>query len=167
MRLPPGRARLATKPAPIGSETVTNTIGIVRLSRCNAAVTGGRMCEDHVGLQGDQLLREHLNLIGAAGRKAIVDADIAALRPSEPFEPLPESREPRLRFRIVLGEGPSARRCAASARPAARAPRAATPRRRAAEQRDELAPSPSLVISPRRRRPAARRHGQGRAPSRS
>ena len=62
------------------------------------------MCEDHVGLQGDQLFRERLKLICPAGRKARVDADIAALRPSEPFEPLPECREARLHFRIVLGE---------------------------------------------------------------
>jgi hypothetical protein len=38
--LPPGRAKPATKPAPTGSETVENTIGIVRVSRCTAAVTG-------------------------------------------------------------------------------------------------------------------------------
>src|SRR6516164_5459379 len=38
--LPPGRGRLATKPEPIGSATRANTIGIVRLSRCNAAMTG-------------------------------------------------------------------------------------------------------------------------------
>ena len=31
--LPPGRARLATKPWPIGSATLTNTIGIVRVWR--------------------------------------------------------------------------------------------------------------------------------------
>jgi len=30
---PPGRVKLATKPAPTGSETTTNTIGIVRVSR--------------------------------------------------------------------------------------------------------------------------------------
>ena len=40
VRLPPGRARLAMKPEPIGSETLTNTIGIARLSRCSAAATG-------------------------------------------------------------------------------------------------------------------------------
>jgi hypothetical protein len=31
---------LAAKPAPTGSETFTNTIGIVRVSCANAAVTG-------------------------------------------------------------------------------------------------------------------------------
>jgi hypothetical protein len=38
--LPPGRARLATKPAPTGSTTFTNTIGTMRLARCNDATAG-------------------------------------------------------------------------------------------------------------------------------
>jgi hypothetical protein len=33
---PPGRAKLATKPLPIGSETFTKTIGIVRVSSASA-----------------------------------------------------------------------------------------------------------------------------------
>ena len=37
--LPPGWARLAPKPAPIGSATVTNTIGIVGVSWARALVT--------------------------------------------------------------------------------------------------------------------------------
>ena len=35
--LPPGRAKLATKPALTGSITCTNTIGMVRVIRCKAA----------------------------------------------------------------------------------------------------------------------------------
>ena len=35
--LPPGRARLATKPAPTGSTTTTNTIGTVRVACSNGA----------------------------------------------------------------------------------------------------------------------------------
>ena len=38
VRLPPGRARLSTYPAPTGSITVTNTIGTVRVVCCNALV---------------------------------------------------------------------------------------------------------------------------------
>src|SRR5437763_589115 len=37
---PPGRARLATTPAPTGSDTYTKTIGIVRVFACNALTTG-------------------------------------------------------------------------------------------------------------------------------
>src|SRR6516165_10080820 len=40
VRLPPGRGKLATNPTPTGSETTANTIGIVRVSRCSAAVGG-------------------------------------------------------------------------------------------------------------------------------
>ena len=35
--LPPGRAKLSTKPAPTGSGTITNTIGIVRVVCSNGA----------------------------------------------------------------------------------------------------------------------------------
>ena len=38
--LPPGWAKLAAKPLPIGSDTTANTIGIVRVSRASALVTG-------------------------------------------------------------------------------------------------------------------------------
>ena len=37
---PPGRERPATNPGPTGSATITNTTGIVRVSRCSAAVPG-------------------------------------------------------------------------------------------------------------------------------
>jgi hypothetical protein len=51
VRLPPGRARLATNPDPTGSETCANTIGIVRLWRCSAAVS---TCEPRPLFTGDQ-----------------------------------------------------------------------------------------------------------------
>ena len=38
--LPPGFAKLAANPLPTGSETAANTIGIVRVAACNAAVAG-------------------------------------------------------------------------------------------------------------------------------
>ena len=37
--LPPGRARLSTKPAPTGSGTITNTIGTVRVACSNGPTT--------------------------------------------------------------------------------------------------------------------------------
>ena len=36
MILPPGRAKLSTKPAPTGSATFTSTIGTLRVARCNS-----------------------------------------------------------------------------------------------------------------------------------
>jgi hypothetical protein len=38
--LPPGRARLCTKPSPTGSGTTTNTIGMVRVCSCRAMAAG-------------------------------------------------------------------------------------------------------------------------------
>src|SRR5262249_48922752 len=38
--LPPGRARLDTKPCPTGSTTSTKTIGMVRVRGCSAATAG-------------------------------------------------------------------------------------------------------------------------------
>ena len=61
------------------------------------------MREDHIGLQGHQFFCKRLKLFCPASREATVDADITALRPSAPFEPLPECREARLRFWIVFG----------------------------------------------------------------
>jgi hypothetical protein len=37
LALPPGRAKLATKPAPTGSMTIVNTIGTVRVACSNGA----------------------------------------------------------------------------------------------------------------------------------
>src|SRR5215510_12136337 len=61
------------------------------------------MGEDHVWLQGDQFFCQWLIPVWA-GCKTIVDTDVTALRPSAPFQPLPESAEARLRLRVVLGQ---------------------------------------------------------------
>ncbi len=78
--------------------------------------------------------------IPVAGREASVDAHIAALRPSEPFEPLPKSREARLHVRIVFVKG---RQHADPPHPLwlLRARHERRRHHRAAEQRDELAAS--------------------------
>src|SRR2546429_257091 len=40
--LPPGCAKLATRPPPTGSVTFVNTIGTVRVARCNASTAGAQ-----------------------------------------------------------------------------------------------------------------------------
>src|SRR5262249_30922642 len=105
VRLPAGCARLATNPDPIGSERLMNTIGISWLSRCSAVVTSVVCARITSGSQSDQLFGECMIPSRAAGGEAIFDADVAAVSPSASFEPLAKSREPRLRFRIVLGIG--------------------------------------------------------------
>src|SRR5262249_2844477 len=103
-----------------------------------------RICEDHVGLQRDQLFREHLRL-RAYRRKAIVNTDIAAFRPSTLLEPLPECREAGLTFRVVLGEAHQHANPPHSV--ALLRARRKRPCRRAAEQRHELAPLHSITSS--------------------
>jgi hypothetical protein len=53
-------------------------------------------------LQGHQRFRERGVTIGIAIGKANVDAEIAALRPSEGIEPLPNGGDPRLFRRCDL-----------------------------------------------------------------
>jgi hypothetical protein len=97
-----------------------------------------RISEDDIGFQTHQLLREHSRL-STCRRKADVNMDIAALRPSKPFQLLAEQRNALLHFRI----GPSEMREYADA-PHALAVlrlRCERPRRRTATGKpDELAP---------------------------
>ena len=54
---PPGRSSRVTMPLATGSPTPAKTIGIVRVSRWRG--DGLRpACQDDVGLQADQLMRE-------------------------------------------------------------------------------------------------------------
>ena len=103
---------IAARPRHARNEACADRIGdIDEYDRDRAALPlqpgGGpsRMCEDHVGLQADQLFGKRRNALRPGGREAIVEADIATLRPSASFQPLPERCEARLRFRIVLGDG--------------------------------------------------------------
>ena len=98
------------------------------------------MRKNEVGLQRDEFLRESLHRLRvAAARPANVDPDVAALRPPELLESLPERRDAGLCFRVALGKRhqhadpphPLGLLRARGERPR---------RRRAAEQRDELAP---------------------------
>ena len=105
-----------------------------------------RLCEDHVGLQCDQLFRERLDLIQLGARKASVDADIAALRPSKPFEPC---RNPGSHACMSGSSSATISTPMRRTRSVCCARAASGQRRRAAEQRDELAPPHSITSSTR------------------
>src|SRR5262249_48062781 len=97
----------------------------------------GCICEDHVGLQGEQLLRGCLKLLGSDCTKSRLNTDIAAGQPSKFFQLLPKRPDPRLHCRVVLDDirdYTDKRHALALLRP-----RHKRPCRRAAEQRDELA----------------------------
>ena len=143
--LPPGRARLATTPTPTGSLIPTNTIGTVRVACCSA--TRRAAAQDNVRRERDQLRRVAAIAAGIARAPAIVEAHVASVGPAQFLQPLQERSDAGQRFRIVGGEVHE------HADPSHRArllrPRRERPRRRAAEQRDELAPSHSITSSAR------------------
>ena len=71
--LPSGRAMLATNPLPIGSDTDTNTIGIVRVACISAVTTGVLWPRMQSGLSSAKLFRECPHSVGVATCKAILD----------------------------------------------------------------------------------------------
>ena len=136
--LPPGRARLSTKPAPTGSTTIANTIGTVRVACSNGPtveVPVARMTSGASATNSAACLRMSAALVVAQR------VSMRTLRPmvqpncSSPCRNAPTQA---LTFRIVRGCG---QEDADAPHPLGllRA-RRERPRRRAAEQRDELAP---------------------------
>ena len=153
MTLPPGRGKLATKPLPTGSETAAKTMGMVRVCCSSAAVAGVVGERIKVGLQRDEFLGESLHRLRVVGcRPARVDPDVAALRPPELLESLPECRDIGLSLPGRSRHIPSARRSAASDRPAARV--AASGHAAAAPQTDDHFPPPHSPTSAANRREA-------------
>ena len=103
--LPPGRARLSTKPAPTGSVMIGNTIGTVRVacsSGLTVAVPLARMTSGASATNSAACLR-----ISAAS-PAAQRVSIRTLRPIGPAQlrqRLQECRDAGLKFRIVRGCG--------------------------------------------------------------
>ena len=137
--LPPGRARLSTKPAPTGSATIANTIGTVRVACSNGPTVeppGARMTSGASATNSAACLRMS-SALPAAQRVSI--RTLRPIGPAQLLQPLQERRDAGLRFRIVRGCG---HEHADAPHPLGllRARRERPRRRRAAEQRDELAP---------------------------
>src|SRR5262245_23104675 len=89
VRLPPGRARLATRPCLTGSSDTPNTMGIVGRECCGEAAG----CDDHRNLPANQLGRkvgESFHLLGPA----VVDRYVLALNIAGFFEALAKSAQP-------------------------------------------------------------------------
>src|SRR2546423_4988393 len=99
--LPPGRAMLATNPLPIGSDTATNTIGIVPVARMSALATGVLWAENAVRLELYQLFRKRLHARGVALGLAILDAKVLAEGPALACETFLEGIDASVGFRIV------------------------------------------------------------------
>jgi hypothetical protein len=128
-----------------GSLTFVKTTGIVRVSRWRATVRRGTDCHDDVGLQGDQLLRERSYPIVVITVPPKVHPHVAAIDPTEARKRLSERRDASLRQGIVFvvrHEHADAPHAVALLRA-----RRQRPRRRAAEERDCLAPIHSITSS--------------------
>jgi hypothetical protein len=107
----------------------------------------GPACQDDVGLQADQRLRERSYPIDVNAAPTKVHPRVAAIGPTQARKRLSESRDARLIRGIVL-VGQHEHADAPDAVALLRAGRE-RPRRRAAEERDEVAPLLSIISSAR------------------
>src|SRR5262245_41017557 len=82
---------------------------------------------------------------GVGATPPIIDADVAAVTPAKVFERLAERRQIGLYFRIIFDERAEHADPTETNRLRSRRQR---PRRRAAEQRDDLAPFPLMEMHP-------------------
>ena len=85
MTLPPGRAKLATKPAPTGSATKTNTIvwfGFLVAAAPRIDASG----QDNVRRKNDQI-RGVFASFHSAFRPANVDLCVATIGPAQSLQP--------------------------------------------------------------------------------
>ena len=142
--LPLGRARLSTKPLPTGSMTFTNTIGTVRVACCNAARAGLLEARMASGASAAS------SRVSEFRRRWSWPSGCQSARFGRWSNPIaagpPKCPDASLKFRIVC----CCRQEHADApyrllRPCDKRPRS----RRAAEQRDELAPPHSITSSAR------------------
>ena len=78
--LPPGRARLATRPLPTGSGAIANTIGIVEVA-CFIARPAAPAVTNDIDLKAYKLCRDLGETLAAPVRPAKFDRDGAPLRP--------------------------------------------------------------------------------------
>src|SRR5262249_51541567 len=125
--LPPGRARLATKPPPTGSFAIAKTMGMTDV--------GISIRDDAVDLQVDKLRRDLGDAVEASLQPAIFDCNGATLDPAEFAQSLHKGSRPWPPDRSVCAQEPNGRQLAWLLRAGRERPH----HRRAAEQRDEVA----------------------------
>ena len=138
--LPPGRARLATRPSLTGSSGTVKTMGIVAVAAlaANAGhVTSAR--NDHGDLSANQFSRQRRQSIELILRPAVFDRPILALDEARLLQALAKCTQT---VRLSVGRRRSRESRSPASPAAARAPQAATPR-----------PPPSSVMNSRRLMP--------------
>src|SRR5262245_16867438 len=131
--LPPGRAKLATTPAPTGPRYCENTIGTLPLARWTASSSGS---ENNLRRESNQFRGALLKTFGVAQGPTMINPQIPADEPTSLLQPFLERCHIGLRFRIVRRQiHQNTNATHAILRPRPKRPRGC----RAAEQRNEFA----------------------------
>jgi hypothetical protein len=86
--LPPGRARLATKPRSTGSLTPVKAIGIVRVACCAAVNAGPPSAKNHVRRQAEDLRNCGAGLFKVVHAQLVFDREITPNCPPQLFKAL-------------------------------------------------------------------------------
>jgi hypothetical protein len=139
--LPPGRAKLSTKPAPTGSTACANTIGTVWVTACSAATVWLAVARITSGVSA-KFSREFTIKRSFASRPADFNPHVLTFGPTQFLQSLPDRRYASQSLRIIRScthEHTDSRNLPALLRPGGNRPYD----RRAAEKCDELAPSHS------------------------
>src|SRR5215211_1435968 len=97
--MPPGRARLDTKPLATGSPTSVNTMGLALCAQGRERLR--RLHHDHLGSSSKEHRSSGLQRFGLIS-PARQQLEIPALEPAGASEPLANGRKARLRLRMVL-----------------------------------------------------------------
>src|SRR5580693_8064119 len=92
--LPPGRARLATRPPPTGSVDIGKTMGMTAVA-CFTVGTASPYVNNDVDLEPYELGRDFGDAPGPSLRPAILDRDGATLDPAQCAQPVHKSSRPR------------------------------------------------------------------------
>src|SRR5262245_14463405 len=135
--LPPGRARLATRPVPIGSAAIANTIGMTVVACLDAITAGVDDVTMNINLESHEFGCNFGEALATSFCPPIFDRHGAAFDPSQLAQPLNKSGGSfALVQRSALAQESDSPQLASLLRS-----HRDRPYRRAAEQRDELASS--------------------------
>src|SRR5262249_45075913 len=99
--LPPGCARLSTKPPPTGSETCKNMIGRLRATLRTASEAGVGCARVRSGPRCGRFFCVSAHKLNITAPKAIIDSDISSDGPSAHLQPLAQCLRTSLRFSVV------------------------------------------------------------------
>src|SRR6516165_7379644 len=104
--LPPDRERLATRPAPIGSNRKCKNDGY-RRSRLLQSGNCATISDNNINVLSDELRSKISDAVGISLRPAIFDRDGATLDPADFTQSLRKSSRPRTPARSAVAQEPN------------------------------------------------------------